>query len=92
MKWIITKDHIDADRVGTRSIDWMDTDRIEDMPHKFRLYDDDGTLCFEGVYDKATIDDNNPDEEFDPLEWAMGDAGCTYMTYWSKKDLDWVQL
>jgi hypothetical protein len=40
---------------------------------KFRLYDDDGILYYEG--------EGYGEVDFDPLDWATAYAGCTKMTY-----------
>ena len=47
------------------------------MPYKFKLYDDDGELCFEGYSNR-----NDDDVAFEPLDWAEGE-GCTSIKYWN---------
>lgn len=44
--------------------------------HKFRLYDDDGELYYEGLSSDAETE-----AAFDPLDWAMGHSGCTRIDY-----------
>lgn len=70
MQWIITKDHIgDLDektRVGYGNY----KGEPNNLSIRFKLYDDDGELCYEG---------RCSEEDFAPLDWAMNDAGCTEM-------------
>ena len=42
---------------------------------KFRLYDDDGNLYYQGVM----YDDGSEVQAFAPLQWGAYDAGCTTM-------------
>ncbi len=42
----------------------------------FRLYDDDGNLYAQGM---IALDDD--DDGFEPLDWAMGNWGCTEIRY-----------
>jgi hypothetical protein len=76
--WIITKDHLKKDtadwksRVGYTSQGWdSETDSLATT--KFRLYDDDGILYYEG----RLIDDEWGDSQDWALEWGKYDAGCT---------------
>jgi len=46
------------------------------LTEKFKLFDDDGILYYEG---RASNQSN--ESAFDPLEWAMGDSGCTEIQY-----------
>lgn len=71
--WRITKDIIgEGEQNGYSNTD----DKNTVLKDKFRLYDDDGILYFEG-------ESNNQDQEaaFIPLDWAMGNYGCTYIEY-----------
>jgi hypothetical protein len=52
------------------------------MPFQFRIYDDDGILYYEGLSDE---------EEFEPLDWAMHDAGATAIHY-KQPNGGWAQL
>lgn len=56
------------------------------LPFRFQLFDDDGYLLYEGQ--SATYDD---DAAFEPLDWAMGDSGCTYIEY-RQPDGTWERL
>lgn len=49
---------------------------------RFRLFDDDGNLYWEGVM----WDDGSESQAFAPLNWAMGDSGCTTMKLWEARD------
>lgn len=88
MDWIITVDHTDSNSVGVGSIDPNNYDKSF-MKNKFKLFDDDDNLYFEGIYDENSISDFNPEEEFEPLDWAMNDSGCTYMKYYNVKTKSW---
>ncbi len=82
MPWVITKDYINngehdsLNRQGVCSKDcpppkeWK-----EKLPDRFRLYDDDGNLSYEGRFD------SNDEYPFDVLDWAANDAGCTTLKY-----------
>ena len=47
----------------------------------FRLYDDDGNLCYRGRYYGTGPNDDG----FEPLDWAMHDSGCTRIDYFEKQ-------
>ena len=78
--WEITKDHIgDGDLDGLSSSFGQPIfrhDYSDLMVHKFRLYDDDGELYYEGV---ATNQDC--ESAFEPLDWGMANDGCTDIQY-----------
>lgn len=80
--WIITKDIIGGGLGnGIRSTNCPDnlskSEIEEKMPHKFRLYDDDRELYFEGF-----SSDCETEEAFAPLDdFGEGGYGCTYMKY-----------
>lgn len=60
------------------------------MNYEFQLYDDDGELYYEGMC--LDLDDQDEESAFGPLDWAEGDAGCTYMK-WRKKGMKhWKDL
>lgn len=42
---------------------------------RFRLYDDDGNLYFQGIQ----WDDGSGAQAFAPLDWGMNQSGCTTM-------------
>lgn len=65
MKWVITKNHLD----GKNGFGNFKGDPST-LPVRFKLYDDDGELYYEG---RAS------EEDFAPLDWAMAYAGCTIM-------------
>jgi hypothetical protein len=65
----ITQDHLD----GIKSTDKEKREaKKEGMDEYFKLYDDDDILYYSGYYNMEVID-----EEFDILDWAMADSGCT---------------
>ena len=92
MSWIITKDHVadeganpgtNSNAVGMEgpglSKGW--TVELEKKagrePKAFRVYDDDGTLYYEGF---ATLRDD--ETGFEPLDdFGAPNAGCTYIEY-----------
>ncbi len=88
MAWKITKDHISepewGSEVGKHSPDFKD-----DMSplYKFKLYDDDRVLYFEGV--STSCDD---EAAFEPLDYYMADAGCTSIVYYNEKTAKWEEL
>lgn len=92
--WMITKDKISgpdvASRKGKVSHDWK-ADRAKLPMTRFRLLDDDCNVYY---YGKMPDEDINGDETiaFAPLDWAMNDAGCTIMEYYSKTDKAWKML
>lgn len=57
------------------------------MPVAIRLYDDDGELYYTGYMNGG----GNVDE-FEPLDWAMGYAGCTSLKYRDEKSGKWLLL
>jgi hypothetical protein len=83
--WVITKDHIDAGtyKATPKPSDWVKFIKENGTP--FRLYDDDGELYYEGHF--VMTDDHTG---FEPLDWAMGNAGCTEIRY--RERGKWVTL
>ncbi|MCY1547556.1 hypothetical protein D9M68_836230 [compost metagenome] len=80
--WIITKDHLEPLPAGDLFLVavvppgfTMDMQPAL-MPYAFRLYDDDDNLCYEGW-----SSDRESELAFQPLDWAMADAGCTRIDY-----------
>ena len=77
MSWYINKDHVDGDYAvdawnGSGNLDYVK----QRCTHKFRMYDDDGELYYEGCSDD--------DSSFDPLDdFGMPNAGCTEIKYWN---------
>ena len=80
--WEITKDHVgDGELDGARPT-WgeppLTLDYSDLMVHKFKLFDDDGELYYEGV---AT--NQSSESAFEPLDWAMANDGCTDIKYFN---------
>jgi len=86
--WQITHDHIENGKAvgvqGPHTIDRLQLAMVEelakdpemcdalDTSHRFRLYDDDGVLYFEGVLTGSDL------QLFEPLDdFGMPGAGCT---------------
>ena len=96
--WIMTKDHLaDAERddTGKNSGEFTGYTREDGsfiataeclFPkkwHKFKMYDDDGILYYEGL---------SSEEDFSPLDdFGMPNAGCTYIEY-QQEDESWQVL
>jgi hypothetical protein len=54
------------------------------MPHRFRMYDDDNELYYEGVCSE---------ESFDPLDdFGTPNAGCTRIDYFNPSTHTWEIL
>lgn len=68
-QWIIDKDIIEhGETDGTKCAGY---DEAMKMPVKFKMYDDDGNLYFEG---------RMQEHDFHPLdEFGMPSYGCTYI-------------
>lgn len=84
--WVITKDYIeDGHANGTMGPKWvtLSEEHIRKHGKKFRMYDDDGELYYEGY----NIENEDPgpfesDPGFEPLDdFGMPNAGCTYIEY-----------
>lgn len=74
--WIITKDYLELIDAGTKSPWYPENLKPEDLKIRFRLYDDDGILCYEG---RMAVHD------FDPLDdFGLPNAGCTELRYLEK--------
>lgn len=88
--WQITIDfisHSDSkSAVGTGNPGNLKEDHVHyQLPYRFRLYDDDGVLYFEGA-----SSDRDSERAFDPLDWAQQDSGCTEIRYLI--GVDWKTL
>jgi hypothetical protein len=92
--WIITKDHLfrqfeaaDVDRTGTigpRNItDEMTEQLVNGEGNRFRMYDDDGNLYYEGRY-LGDLEYGDP-----VIDFGGPDAGCTYMSEPTGKNGAW---
>jgi len=81
--WIITKDHIDSKLVGIKSRSFPADLKPENMPVRFKMYDDDRQLYCEGRMMEC---------DFDPLDdFGMGGLGCTELQYSKNgKPFDWM--
>ncbi|MCP4570567.1 MAG: hypothetical protein GY841_23530 [FCB group bacterium] len=73
-KWIITKDIIcDGDDDGVRGPTTPEGLDPKALPYRFKMYDDDGELYYEG---RASS------ESFDPLDdFGTPNTGCTEIKY-----------
>jgi hypothetical protein len=73
--WIISKDIIDdGEAVGVRSVDHTEG---AELKYKFKMYDDDNILYYEGL-----SDDCDSEKAFSPLDdFGTGNAGCTEIHY-----------
>jgi hypothetical protein len=82
-RWRITKDIIDKGKSnGVQNFKGcLDASK---MPHKFRLFDGDGELYFEGI-----IDD---DSSFDPIDDYGINFGCTSLKLWNPQKQKWEEL
>ncbi len=69
--WCITKDHLDGNETVNKKTD--------DMIIPIRLYDDDDILYYSGWMTQEFMDEG--EAAFEPLDWAMYNAGCTSMQY-----------
>lgn len=78
--WIITKDYIsDGDDVGVTGPKGC-TLKEEELKtgHKFKMYDDDNNLCYEG----HLFGNKNSYDGFLPLDnFGEPNAGCTRIEY-----------
>lgn len=91
--WKITKDHIkDKDEEGREGVTgeiWWDLGGSFDLPkgpkHRFKMYDDDGILYYEGWLH----DDDEGLNQLAALNYGMGDAGCTTIKVFVNGE--WVQ-
>jgi hypothetical protein len=99
--WVITKDHINNESVGVygpRDCPFADAEEIKKKGKRFRMFDDDGNLYYEGRFLELPEDQKTPDHEFvngfEPLEdYGTPNAGCTSIQYWeSGKGGGWKTL
>lgn len=106
MEWIITKDLINIHEgdalkvnVGRKDYDTLVLekneplayqDHIANLPYEFQLFDDEGSLYYEGKCGDLTQADEQ--KAFEPLDWAMADVGCVEMLYRKVGHQDWEIL
>ena len=92
--WVVTVDHIDTDAAGTRGPSGADpvlldfVSRPGDHRARFKMYDDDGELYYEGW---LTYDPKHAPEwisEAPLIDWGAAFAGCTRISYPKRPDLD----
>lgn len=93
MKWIITKDHLDGSNEDFNRTGYGTIKSIDEIPADkripFKLYDDDNELYYTGIAETGACD---TEEGFEPLDWAMCDAGCTEIKYRNKTTGIWETL
>lgn len=97
-RWTITKDYIadkdapegtNANAVGVQGPLSRVTTPHDPNITKFRMYDDDDELIYEGVYGPLSSDD----EFFAPLDdFGEPNVGCTYIKYYNEKMKVWEVL
>ena len=79
--WIIIKDHCKneydpRDQTGTQSANFNEA-KAASLVHRFRMYDDDDVLCYEGL--SANCDS---EKAFGPLDnFGKPNVGCTSIFY-----------
>ena len=88
MRWVITAVHLkdcveSLNEVGRGN---HPLERAEELPYRFKLFDDDGNLYYEG-----RSNDRDSEEAFEPLDWSMFHAGCTSIEYLQDNG-SWEQL
>ncbi len=92
-EWTITRSHIGIEREGEKVVGphaaIRTSEKIEADPHgeAFQMYDDDGTLYFEGIFCG-----NADTTGFEPLDDFGFSFGCTEIRYLSAKSLEWETL
>ena len=69
---IITEDHLDGFSLDEETVEQY---REDGFTKEFRLLDDDDIVYYSGLL----FEDS--DDEFEPLDWAMADSGCTQIEY-----------
>ena len=89
--WTIDKDYIDLFDVGLLVTENMSVDAAKELLKdgrglKFKLYDDDKNLDYEG----RMVGDFEGVGDFDPLDWAMGRVGSTGMKIYDEGKWEWL--
>ena len=73
--WQITYDHLENKAVDVKSRNFKPGTNLTE---KFKMYDDDGNLCYSGF-----SDDSESEDGFAPLDdYGTPNVGCTYIEYW----------
>jgi hypothetical protein len=89
--WRITYDWLDKKKINIQSANF-DQKKWDELPKeektKIKLYDDDDNLYYDGETSWINAGES---KAFQPLDWAAGYAGCTYMKY-KDKDGEWKVL
>jgi hypothetical protein len=90
--WKVVKDHINTKEENAEGVGSMHCDKVDEVEftQKFKLYDDDDNLYFEVVATEAP--DDSPEDDFIPLDWAMGNYGCTYCEWYDNTQKTWRAL
>ena len=88
MRWVITAVHLEdcvesLNEVGQGN---HPLERANELPYRFKLYDDDGNLYYEG-----RSDDRDSEDAFEPLDWAIDNSGCIWIEYLQDSG-EWEQL
>ncbi len=90
MPWIITKDYLNNGKLDPLNREGVCSGDLsghrKKLPDRFRLYDGDGNLYYEGRFDV------NGEDCFDPLDWAKADSGCTTLKYQEHGKGKWEEL
>ena len=93
--WKITHDHTDGHDNGTTGPSHLSAKRsseledVLDTLHRFRMYDDDGALCYEGLF----AGDAGSEDGFGPLDdFGAPNVGCTGIKYLDKTTGHWEWL
>ena len=100
-KWIITEDHVkeagaptgtNLNAIGLQGPRGCDARTAAELPDKFRMYDDDDELYYEGVSDCLT-NPEAPEGGFEPLDdFGRPNAGCTRIDYYNHLTDSWDTL
>ena len=88
--WVITKDFTGSNNSAVGVYGPEGSNPYQNMRFKFRMYDDDNTLCYEGATN--ALDDELGDEEavFAPLDnFGAPNAGCTRIDYYNPENDKW---
>lgn len=78
----ITQDHLDNEEL---ELDTVEQYKDDGFNKEFRLYDDDDILYYSGLLFE------DAEDEFEPLDWAMNDSGCTRIDYLNEEG-EWETL
>jgi len=82
--WCITKDNVDTERELTASVHFNLGKKATKKLRKFRMYDDDDVLYFEG---RGNCLDHEDGTGFEPLDdFGTPDAGCTRIDWCTEGD------